>query len=411
MKCMKHKNIIVGQSGGPTAVINSSLAGVFKTARDRGADKIYGMQNGIQGFLEGRYIDLSEHIQTDLHIELLKRTPSAYLGSCRFKLPEIEDNEEMYKKIFKMLNNLEVGYFFYIGGNDSMDTIKQLSKYGEMINSSIRFMGVPKTIDNDLAETDHTPGYGSAAKFIATATKELIRDAKVYGTENIHVVEVMGRNAGWLTASSALSRGEDCVGPDLIYLPEVPFDTDSFLAKVEETRWIKKSIVIAVSEGIKLKDGRYVCELISSQAQFKDSFGHMTLGGTAQYLANTITQNFGCKARAVDLSILQRCSSHMVSRVDITEAFVAGGHAVEAAFRGETGKMIIFNRVTNNPYQCTTMPYDIDKIANIEKKVPLEWLTNDNTYVSPEFLSYARPLIQAELSPIMVDGLPSHLYN
>lgn len=408
---MKHGNIIVGQSGGPTSVINSSLAGVFKTARDRGAGKIYGMRNGIQGFLEDRYIDLSEHIQTDLHIELLKRTPSAYLGSCRFKLPEIEENEAIYSKIFQKLNNLEIKHFYYIGGNDSMDTIKKLSQYGEAEHSDIRFMGVPKTIDNDLAETDHTPGYGSAAKFIGTAMKEIIKDANVYGNQNIHIVEVMGRNAGWLTASSALSKGEDCVGPDLIYLPEKPFEMDKFLEKIAQLKKEKKSIVVAVSEGIKLSDGRYVCELISSQAQFKDSFGHMALGGTAQHLANTVTQEFGCKTRAIDLSILQRCSSHMVSRVDITEAFVAGGHAVEASFRGETAKMIIFNRVTNNPYQCTTQPFDINKIANIERKVPMEWITNDGTYVSPEFLSYARPLIQAELSPIMVDGLPSHMYN
>lgn len=408
---MKHGNVIVGQSGGPTAVINSSLAGVFKTARDRGADRVFGMLNGIRGFLDGKYVDLSKHIQTDLHIELLKRTPSAYLGSCRFKLPEIEENEEIYIKIFKMLNNLEIKHFFYIGGNDSMDTIKKLSHYGKLTNSTICFMGVPKTIDNDLAQTDHTPGYGSAAKFIGTVMKEIIKDANVYGNENIHIVEIMGRNAGWLTASAALSKGEDCIGPDLIYLPEKIFDIDSFLASIEALKKEKKSIIAAVSEGIKLKDGRYVCELISSQSQFKDSFGHVTLGGTAQYLSNIVTQTFGCKSRAIDLNILQRCGSHMVSRVDITEAFVAGGHAVEASFNGETGKMIIFNRVTNNPYQCTTEPFDINKIANIEKRVPLNWITNNGTYVSSEFLSYARPLIQAELSPIMADGLPSHLYN
>jgi 6-phosphofructokinase 1 len=408
---MKHGNIIVGQSGGPTAVINSSLAGVFKTARDRGANRIYGMKYGIQGFLEDKYVDLSDHIRTDLHIELLKRTPSSYLGSCRFKLPEIDEDEAIYSKIFQKLNNLEIEHFYYIGGNDSMDTIKKLSQYGEMTNSKIRFMGVPKTIDNDLAETDHTPGYGSAAKFIGTAMKEIIKDASVYDVQNVHLVEIMGRNAGWLTASAALSKGEDCDGPDLIYLPESVFDIDKFLAKIEELKKVKKTIMVAVSEGIKLKDGRYVCELISQQAQQKDAFGHMTLGGTAQFLSNTVSKEFGCKSRAVDLNILQRCSSHTVSRVDITEAFVAGGHAVEASFRGETGKMIIFNRVTNNPYQCTTMPFDINKIANIERKVPLEWITNDGTYVSPEFLSYARPLIQAELSPIMVDGLPSHLYD
>ncbi|MCI8405256.1 MAG: 6-phosphofructokinase [Clostridia bacterium] len=408
---MKHGNIIVGQSGGPTAVINSSLAGVFKTARDRGANKIYGMMNGIQGFLDGKYIDLSDHIQTDLHIELLKRTPSSYLGSCRFKLPLIAENEEIYIRIFKMLEALDIEHFFYIGGNDSMDTIQKLSYYGKKINSKICFMGVPKTIDNDLAETDHTPGYGSAAKFIGTVMKEIIKDANVYDRQNIHIVEIMGRNAGWLTASTVLSKGEDCSGPDLIYLPEKTFDIDNFLTKISDLQKERQSIVVAVSEGIKLKDGKYVCELISDTSQFKDCFGHAALGGTAQFLANTIIHEFGCKARAVELNILQRCSSHMVSRVDITEAFVAGGHAVEASFRGETGKMIIFNRITNNPYQCTTEPFDINKIANIEKKVPIDWITEDGTYVSPEFHSYARPLIQAELSPIMVDGLPSHLYN
>lgn len=408
---MKHGNIIVGQSGGPTAVINSSLAGVFKTARDRGANKIYGMMNGIQGFLDGKYIDLSDHIQTDLHIELLKRTPSSYLGSCRFKLPLIAENEEIYIRIFKMLEALDIEHFFYIGGNDSMDTIQKLSYYGKKINSKICFMGVPKTIDNDLAETDHTPGYGSAAKFIGTVMKEIIKDANVYDRQNIHIVEIMGRNAGWLTASTVLSKGEDCSGPDLIYLPEKTFDIDNFLTKISDLQKERQSIVVAVSEGIKLKDGKYVCELISDTSQFKDCFGHAALGGTAQFLANTIIHEFGCKARAVELNILQRCSSHMVSRVDITEAFVAGGHAVEASFSGETGKMIIFNRITNNPYQCTTEPFDINKIANIEKKVPIDWITDDGTYVSPEFHSYARPLIQAELSPIMVDGLPSHLYN
>ena len=303
---MKYGNVIVGQSGGPTAVINSSLAGVFKTARDRGANKVFGMQNGIQGFLEGRYVDLSQHIQTDLHIELLKRTPSSYLGSCRFKLPEIAEDEEIYIKIFKMLSDLEIEHFFYIGGNDSMDTIKKLSQYGEMTNSKIRFMGVPKTIDNDLAETDHTPGYGSAAKFIGTVMKEIIKDANVYGKQNIHIVEIMGRNAGWLTASAALSKGEDCIGPDLIYLPEKTFSLESFLESISKLKKQKKSIVIAVSEGIKLKDGRYVCELISSQSQFTDSFGHIALGGTAQYLSNTITKEFGCKSRAIDLNILLR---------------------------------------------------------------------------------------------------------
>lgn len=404
-------NVIVGQSGGPTAVINSSLAGVFKTARDKGAKKIYGMKNGIEGLLDERYIDLSEHINTDLRIELLMRTPSSYLGSCRYKLPELEADKYIYTKIFNILNKLEIQYFFYIGGNDSMDTIKKLSAYAQKINSPIRFMGIPKTIDNDLAITDHTPGYGSAAKFIGTVMKEIIIDADVYDNTNIHVIEIMGRNAGWLTASASLSRGEDCVGPDLIYLPESVFDIDKFLAKIEDLKRSKQTIVAAVSEGIRLKDGKYVCELLADKAKSIDPFGHFQLGGTARFLADTVSKEFGCKTKAVELSILQRCSSHIVSRVDVTEAFVAGGHAVDAATNGETGKMIVFDRIANNPYQCTTQTFDINAIANIEKKVPKEWINEDGDYVTNEFLTYARPLIQAELTPIMVEGLPSHLYT
>ena len=254
-------NVIVGQSGGPTAVINSSLAGVFKTAKDRGARKVYGMLHGIQGLLQERYVDLEEHIKSDLDIELLKRTPSAYLGSCRFKLPEICDDREIYDKIFSILDKLEVEYFFYIGGNDSMDTIKKLSDYSLLNGSKIRFMGVPKTIDNDLAATDHTPGYGSAAKYIGAITKEVIRDGLVYDQQNVTILEIMGRNAGWLTGAAALAKGEDCEGPDMLFLPEVTFDVDSFMKKVEELHKKKASVVVAVSEGVKLADGRYVCEL------------------------------------------------------------------------------------------------------------------------------------------------------
>ena len=257
-------NVIVGQSGGPTAVINSSLAGVFKTAKDRGARKVYGMLHGIQGLLQERYVDLEEHIKSDLDIELLKRTPSAYLGSCRFKLPEICDDREIYDKIFSILDKLEVEYFFYIGGNDSMDTIKKLSDYSLLNGSKIRFMGVPKTIDNDLAATDHTPGYGSAAKYIGAITKEVIRDGLVYDQQNVTILEIMGRNAGWLTGAAALAKGEDCEGPDMLFLPEVTFDVDSFMKKVEELHKKKASVVVAVSEGVKLADGRYVCELTAA---------------------------------------------------------------------------------------------------------------------------------------------------
>ena len=402
-------NVIVGQSGGPTAVINSSLAGVYKTAKDRGAKKVFGMLHGIQGLLEERYVDLSEHIKNDLDIELLKRTPSAYLGSCRYKLPEICEDQEIYKKIFSILDKLEVEYFFYIGGNDSMDTIKKLSDYSILNGSRIRFMGGPKTIDNDLAATDHTPGYGSAAKYIGSITKEVIRDGLVYDQQNVTLLEIMGRNAGWLTGAAALAKCEDCEGPDMIFLPEIPFDVENFMKKVEELHKRKKSVVVAISEGVKMADGRYVCELTDT-IDYVDAFGHRQLTGTARYLAEKISREVGCKTRAIEFNSLQRCASHIVSRVDITEAFQVGGAAVKAAFEGETGKMIILKRVSDDPYICVTDIYDVHKVANVEKKVPREWINEAGDYVTEEFVSYIKPLIQAELTPIMVDGLPRHLY-
>lgn len=401
-------NVIVGQSGGPTSVINSSLVGVFKTAKDRGAGKVYGMLHGIKGLLDGQYVDLSEHIKTDLDIDLLKRTPSSFLGSCRYKLPEICDNRDVYDQIFAKLKELDIEAFFYIGGNDSMDTIKKLSDYAVLVNSDIKFMGVPKTIDNDLATTDHTPGYGSAAKYIAAVTKEIIRDGLVYDYPTITIMEIMGRNAGWLTAATALSKGEDCEGVDMIFLPEVSFDIDKFMERVKSLSQQKSSIVIAISEGIKLEDGRYVFEL-ADHVEFTDAFGHKQLSGSAKFLADKIGAELGVKTRAIELSTLQRCAAHMTSRVDITEAFQVGGAAVKAAFEGESGRVIVLDRVSEDPYICTTSSQDVHKIANIEKKVPLDWITNDGTFVSDELVHYIRPLIQAELSPVMVDGLPRHL--
>lgn len=401
-------NVIVGQSGGPTAVINSSLAGVYKTAKDRGAKKVYGMLHGIQGLLEEKVVDLSEHIRSDLDIDLLKRTPSSYLGSCRFKLPEIKGNTEVYDRIFRILEKLEIEYFLYIGGNDSMDTIKKLSDYAILNSSNIRFMGVPKTIDNDLAVTDHTPGFGSAAKYIASITKEIIRDGLVYDQQNVTLIEIMGRNAGWLTGAAALAKCEDCEGPDMIFLPELIFDVEEFMKKVATLHKQKKSVVIAVSEGVKVADGRYVCEL-TDNIDYVDAFGHRQLTGTARYLAEKISREVGCKTRAIEFNSLQRCASHIVGRVDITEAYQVGGAAVKAAFEGETGKMIILKRISDDPYLCITDIYDVHKIANVEKTVPREWISESGDYVTQEFIGYVRPLIQAELTPMMVDGLPRHL--
>ena len=415
LELMVHKakrNVIVGQSGGPTAAINSSLAGVYRTAIDRGYKKVYGMIHGVQGLMEGRYVDLSDHIQSGLDIELLKRTPSAYLGSCRYKLPEIFENKEVYEKIFEILGKLEIDCFIYIGGNDSMDTIKKLSDYAIISGSNIRFVGCPKTIDNDLALTDHTPGYGSAAKYIGTSVKEIIRDSWSLETTNgqVIIVEVMGRNAGWLTGATALAKGEDCDGPDAIYLPELPFDMDAFLKKIKGLLKNKASIVVAVSEGIRTKEGKYVSELGNS-IDYVDAFGHKQLTGTARYLCEVVSKECGCKTRPIELSTLQRAASHCASRVDILEAYVVGGAALKAADEGDSGKMVVIERLSDDPYQAGTEVKDVHKIANDERTVPREWINKDGTYVTPEFITYVRPLIQGDVGPIMVDGIPRHLYR
>ncbi len=402
-------NAIVGQSGGPTAVINSSLAGVYKTAIDSGCKKVYGMRYGIQGLLNGEYIDMSEHLKSGLEIELLKRTPASFLGTCRYKLPTYDENPTIYEKVFGILNKLDVKYFFYIGGNDSMDTIMKLSSYGEAIGTDIRFIGVPKTIDNDLVVTDHTPGYGSAAKYIATSFKEIICDARNYYNDSITIVEIMGRNAGWLTGSSVLSRCEGCPGPDLIYLPERVFDYNDFLSQVEEIKKSKKVVTVAVSEGVKTADGRYICEANKSST-ISDAFGHKLLGGTAMYLSDFITQNTGVKSRGIVFSTLQRCASHMVSRRDITEAYMVGTSAVNEAMAGKTAQMIIIKRLADEPYSVITEGYDIFKIANKEKYVPDDWITDDGVHIKKEFEDYVKPLIIGELSPFVVDGLPRHLF-
>ena len=402
------KNIIVGQSGGPTSVINSSLLGVFKTAKDRGADTVYGMVHGIKGLLDRDIVDLSTRIKNELDMDLLKRTPSSFLGSCRYKLPDIKGHEDTYEKIFKILNELEICAFFYIGGNDSMDTIMRLTDYGNKIKSPIRFIGVPKTIDNDLAITDHTPGYGSAAKYIAATTKEIIRDGLVYDYPVVSVIEVMGRNAGWLTAATALAKGEDCEGVDEILLPERVFDVDKFVERIGERLKENRSIVIAVSEGVKVADGRYVCEL-SDHVDYVDAFGHKQLAGTARYLAGKVAEKYGVKTRAIELSSLQRCAAHIQARIDVTEAFNCGGAAVKAAFEGKTGRVITLKRVSDDPYMCIAEDADVHKIANVEKKIPLEWITEDGTYVKKELVHYIMPLIQAEITPLWVNGLPRHV--
>ena len=403
------KNVIIGQSGGPTAVINSSLAGVYKAACSLGADKVYGMKYGIEGLLKEELVELNVLLDDRLSIELLKRTPSSYLGSCRYKLPEPEADSTPYVKLFTLFDKYDICAVFYIGGNDSMDTIGKLADYGAHIGSDIRFMGVPKTIDNDLMVTDHTPGYGSAAKYIGVVMKEIIRDATVYGTKYVTVVEIMGRNAGWLTAAAALAKSDDCEGVDMICLPEVPFNVEHFIEKVRVMQEKKPSIVIAVSEGVKLEDGRYVCEL-ADDVHAVDAFGHKALTGTARYLANVVARNLDTKTRCIELSTLQRCAGHLTSRTDITEAYQVGGAAVKAAFEGVTGQMVALKRISNSPYQCTTELHPISEVANLEKKVPLSWMNENHTQMTEDFLAYARPLIQAELTPLYIAGLPHHIY-
>lgn len=399
-------NVIIGQSGGPTAVINSSLAGAIDASWAAGIKKIYGMHYGIEGLLHEDLIDLQKHVKTPRDISLLKRTPSAFLGSCRYKLPAIEGNEETYEKIFEILEKYDIRYFLYNGGNDSMDTVKMLSDYAEMHDKPQRFMGIPKTIDNDLPVTDHCPGYGSAAKYLATSLKEIIADNECYGPyrTSVCIVEIMGRHAGWLTAAAALGGNR----PDLIYLPEVAFDPEDFIARVKAIAEKKTSIVIAVSEGIKLEDGRFVCELGSSSDKL-DAFGHKQLSGVGAYLASMITDRTGIKARAIEFSTLQRCASHVISRNDAEEAYNVGYLAAKKAFEGSTGQMIVINVESRAPYLVSYSQFDIHEIANVERKVPLQWITEDGTYVSSEFIEYAKPLIMGEIEPYFSEGVPQHI--
>ena len=402
------RNVIVGQSGGPSPVINSSLAGVYVKAKAMGADTVYGMRHGIEGFLQEKIVDLGTVLTNQSQVELLKKTPAAFLGSCRFKLPDPEKKPEVFEQIFALLNKYEIKAFIYIGGNDSMDTIRKLSDYAAASGSDIKFVGAPKTIDNDLAETDHTPGFGSAAKFIAAMTKESIRDQVVYQNKTVYILEVMGRNAGWLTAATALSRGEDCTGPDLIYLPEVPFDLTKFRAKIAELLEKKNAITVAVSEGIHDAEGTYICEYASADKAV-DAFGHKQMGGTAAYLTQYCAAEFGCKVRAIEFSTLQRCCAHISSLTDVNEAFASGSKAVEAALNGQNGLMATLVRESSDPYVCTIGLSDVHYISNVERCVPLDWIINDGSDVSEEFNRYAAPLIMGENPPVMVNGMPYHL--
>lgn len=402
-------NLVVGQSGGPTAVINSSLAGVYQSARDSGIEKVYGMHYGVEGLIRDDLILLNECFPHKSDLSLLKRTPAMFLGTCRYKLPKAEEDPEVYETIFQRLEQYNISVFLYIGGNDSMDTIQQLSDYAAAHKKPQKFIGIPKTIDNDLPATDHTPGYGSAAKFIGTSIKEIVRDTEsFYGKDpKISIVEIMGRNAGWLTAASALSRDIDCIGPDLILLPERVFQPEAFIDQIRGLAEKKKSIVIAASEGIKTADGKLVCELSGSYA-FTDPFGHRQLSGSGKVLGDLISEHLGYKNRVIEFSILQRCATHLASQTDIDEAFNCGYIGVEKALAGETGKMVTIQVRKRSPYLVAYETKDIHGIANEEKRVPDEMISKDGTDVTEEFIRYARPLISGIQLPYDSAGVPRH---
>lgn len=402
---MSGKILIVGQSGGPTAVINSSLYGVVSEARrhPEAISHVYGMVNGIEGFLNDTILDFDEILPGD-KLDALLYTPGAYLGSCRYKLPESLD-DPVYPKLFEKFKEMNIGYFQYIGGNDSMDTVSKLSRYGRKMGSSIVVLGEPKTIDNDLVLTDHTPGFGSAARYVASTVREICVDAGVYDTRSVTIVEIMGRHAGWLTAAGVLARKFRGDNPLLVYLPEVPFDQEAFLKKVEECFSVNNAVVVCVSEGIRDKDGVFVCEYDSEAGL--DSFGHKMLAGCGKYLERLVRGRLGVKARSVELNVSQRCSVSMLSAADQQEAVMAGRYGVQAALEGETGKMISFIRKSDAPYSLSCGLEDVDHICNREKTVPLSWITGDGTDLGEEFLTYAKPLVKGNVQvPVDEDGLP-----
>ena len=403
------KNIIVGQSGGPTAVINASLCGVIREGKchPEQIGTVYGMINGIEGFLAGKYMDLSSGLSEE-ELELLKMTPAAFLGSCRFKLPEALSSE-FYPTLFNKFEELNIGYFFYIGGNDSMDTVSKLSRYANGMGSDIRFIGIPKTIDNDLVGTDHTPGFGSAAKYVASTVREITLDASVYQQKSVTIVELMGRHAGWLTASSVLARkhGED--NPLLIYLPESPFEFEQFSADLKNAFEKSQTVVVCVSEGIADSAGHFICEY-SNEAQL-DTFGHKMLTGCGEILENYIRNQFGVKVRSVELNVSQRCSGMIVSGQDMKEAEEAGAFGVRSALDGVNGMMVAFKRACDEPYLMECFLADVNEICNKEKTFPAEWITKGGTDIGPEFLSYVLPLIKGEAERKMENGLPLYLYR
>lgn len=402
------KNLLVAQSGGPSAAINATLCGVVeKGLADKNIDKVYGAQNGIIGILAERMVELNALLSNPQSLQLLCQTPSSALGSCRMKLSHWEESTFEFEKIISIFRKYNIGYFIYIGGNDSMDTVHKLSEYCRLHKiNDICIMGAPKTIDNDLMETDHCPGFGSAAKYIATTFSEIACDCNVYALPAVTIVEVMGRDAGWLTASSVLGRINGDCAPDLIYLCEKPFSVDGFIRDVREKLGKKHAVVIAVSEGIKNESGEYITDCLLDRTT--DAFGHKILAGAARYLEEIIRQEIGCKVRSVELNLMQRCASHVASAADIYESRLLGMAAADYAMGGGSGKMAAINRTSTKPYQFEIEFVEIHKIANQVKTVPLEWINEQGNDVKQEMVDYLLPLIQGELPCTYENGVPVH---
>ena len=404
------KNAVVGQSGGPTAVINASLYGTVYEALNREDEigTVYGMINGIEGFLNDQVMDMSQ-LEESKELELIRTTPGSYLGSCRDKLPE-DLNDPVYPQLFARFEAYNIGYFFYIGGNDSMDTVSKLSRYAEKISSDIRVIGIPKTIDNDLVETDHTPGFGSAAKYVASTVREIAIDASVYDNKkSVTIVEIMGRHAGWLTAASALARKFEHDNPVLIYLPETDFDQDAFIEKVRTSLETTPNLIVCISEGIHDNTSTFICEYSNDVGT--DTFGHKMLTGSGKYLENLVKERLGVKVRSVELNVCQRCSSSMLSKTDQKEAIASGAYGVKAALNGASGKMVAFERLDGDDYQIDYVLKDVNVICNQEKCVPATWITADGSDVTEDFIRYARPLIQGEVTVPTEDGVPKFAYR
>ena len=400
-------NCIVAQSGGPTVAINASLAGVIDGVKKSNKfTRVYGAIHGIQGVLDNNFMDLSLMALSKFPlVNTLELTPAMYLGSCRYKLPDFEVDSKPYEIIFDRFEEYQVAAFFYIGGNDSMDTVDKLSKYAKKIGSDVKIVGIPKTIDNDLCHTDHTPGFGSAAKYVASTMLEIAHDTYIYHIPSVVIVEIMGRDAGWLTAASCLARNDYSPAPHLIYLPEVDFDEDQFIDDIKNVLKTSRCVIVAVSEGIHDKDGNY----ISATSAVADKFGHAQLSGTGKALESLVKDRMDIKVRSIELNVLQRCAAHISSRTDINESFALGQAAVKYAAEGMTAVMSTIKRMSNDPYQWIIEPEHVALIANQAKTIPLEWITPEKNDVTPEMEAYLRPLIIGEVSLQYKDGLPMYL--